>query len=45
MLGFKSFRSAVATIAGIDLVRMIRKAQMRATGKSPPAQRFYALAG
>jgi len=45
MLGFKSFRLAAATIAGIELMHMIRKAQMRATGKLRPAQQFYALAG
>ena len=45
MLGFKSFRSAAATIAGIELMHMIRKGQLRATGKLRPAQQFYALAG
>ena len=30
-LGFKSFRTAVATIAGIELMHMIRKGQMRKT--------------
>ena len=45
MLGFKSFRSAAATIADIELRHMIRKGQMRATGKLRPAQQFYALAG
>ena len=45
MLGFKSFRSAAATIAGIELMHMIRKGQMRTTGKLRPAQQFYALAG
>jgi transposase-like protein len=44
-LGFKSFRSAAATIAGIELMHMIRKGQMRTTGKLRPAQQFYALAG
>jgi transposase-like protein len=45
MLGFKSFRSAAATIAGIELMHMIRKGQLRATRKLRPAQQFYALAG
>jgi len=45
MLGFKSFRSAAATIAGIELMHMIRKGQLCATGKLRPAQQFYALAG
>ena len=33
MLGFKSFRSAVATLAGIELMHMIRKSQLRTTGE------------
>ena len=45
MLGFKSFRSAAATVAGIELMHMIRKGQMRTTGELRPAQQFYALAG
>ena len=45
MLGFKSFRSAAATIAGIELLHMIRKGLLRAIGKLRPAQQFYALAG
>ena len=45
MLGLKSFQSAVATIADIELRHMIRKGQMRATGKLRPAQQFYAQAG
>jgi transposase-like protein len=45
MLAFKSFRSAVATLAGIELMHMIRKGQLRATGKLRPALQFYALAG
>ena len=44
MLGFKSFRSAAATIAGIELMHMIRKGQMRKTGKLRPARQFHALA-
>jgi len=43
-LGFKSFRSA-AVIAGVELMHMIRKKQLRAKGKLPPAQQFYSLAG
>jgi transposase-like protein len=30
MLGFKSFRSAAATLSGIELMHMIRKGQLRA---------------
>jgi transposase-like protein len=44
MLGFKSFRSAQVTLAGIELMHMIRKGQLRTTGKLRPAQAFYSLA-
>jgi transposase-like protein len=44
MLGFKSFRSASATLSGIELMHMIRKDQSRTRVKLRPAQRFYALA-
>jgi putative transposase len=44
-LGFKSFRSAAVTLAGIELMHMIRRDQLRTTGKLRPAQQFYALAG
>jgi putative transposase len=44
MLGFKSFWSAAATLAGIELMHMIRKGQMKASGRLRPAQQFYALA-
>jgi putative transposase len=43
MLGFKSFRSAVATLSGIELMHMIRKGQLRTTGDLRPAQQFYSL--
>jgi putative transposase len=45
MLGFKSFRSAATTLAGIELMHMIRKGQLRTTGKLRLAQQFYSLAG
>jgi putative transposase len=45
MLGFKSFRSAAVTLAGIELMHMIRKGQLRTTGNLCPAQQFYSLAG
>jgi len=45
MMGFKSFRSAEATRAGIELMHMIRKGQLRARNKLCPSQQFYALAG
>jgi putative transposase len=44
MMGFKSFWSAAATLAGIELMHMIRKGQMKATDRLRPAQQFYALA-
>jgi putative transposase len=45
MLGFKSFRSAAATLAGIELMYMIYKGQLPTTGELRPAQQFYSLAG
>jgi putative transposase len=45
MLGFKSFLSAAVTLAGIELMHMIRKGQLRTTGNLCPAQQFYSLAG
>ena len=44
MLGFKSFRSARATLTGIELMHMIRKGQLRTKGNLRPAQAFYSLA-
>ena len=44
MLGFKSFWSAAITLAGIELMHMIRKGQLQGSGKSRPAQQFYSLA-
>ena len=43
-LGFKSFRSAAVTLAGGELMHMIRKGQLRTTGKLRPVSQFYALA-
>ena len=45
MLGFKSFWSAAITLAGIELMHMIRKGQLKAAGKLRPAHQFYSLAG
>jgi transposase-like protein len=45
MLGLKSFRSAAVTVAGIELMHMIRKGQLQTTGNLCPAQQFYSLAG
>ena len=37
ILGFKSFWSAAITVAGIELMHMIRKGQLKGSGKSRPA--------
>lgn len=42
MLGFKSFRSAQATLAGIELWRMLKKGQGRSS--LPAWEQFYMLA-
>ena len=44
MLGFKSFWSAAVTLAGIELMHMIRKGQLLLTGELCPARQFYSLA-
>jgi putative transposase len=44
MLGFKTFWSAAQTLAGIEIMHMIRKGQLQATDKLRPAQQFYSLA-
>ena len=44
MMGFKSFWSAAVTLAGIELMHMIRKGQLKAAGRPRPAQQFYSLA-
>ena len=47
MLGLKSFRSASAVLAGIELIHMIRKGQFATSGSArmSSAEQFYALAG
>ena len=47
MLGFKNFLCAQATLAGIELIRMIKKGQLRCQAKmsKTPAELFYGLAG
>jgi len=35
MLGFKAFRSAAATLVGVQTARMIRKGQFGQIGQSP----------
>jgi putative transposase len=44
MLGFKSFWSAAVTLAGIEVMHMIRKGQLLLTGELCPARQFYSLA-
>jgi transposase-like protein len=45
MLGFKSFWSAKAMLAGIEIMHMIRKGQFRSMETDlTPAQAFYCLA-
>jgi putative transposase len=43
-LGFKSFQSAEATIAGIELHRMLKKGQLKNAGELSAWQQFYTLA-
>jgi transposase-like protein len=44
MLGFKSFRSAAATIAGIELVHQLTKRQNKIQPDRPLHEQFDALA-
>jgi putative transposase len=44
MLGFKSFWSAAITLAGIEIMHMIRKGQLICQRTLTPAQQFYSLA-
>jgi transposase-like protein len=44
MLGLKAFWSAAITLAGIEIMHMIRKGQLRKAGKLCPAHQFYSLA-
>ncbi|MDD9933197.1 MAG: IS6 family transposase [Myxococcales bacterium] len=43
-LGFKALRTARATLAGIELVHMIRKGQVRPLAGASDAEQFHALA-
>jgi putative transposase len=43
-LGFKTFRTARATLMGIELAHMIRKGQVRPLREGSAADQFYALA-
>jgi transposase-like protein len=46
MLGFKNFNCARVILSGIELMHMIKKGQMKCSGKNAPsaAQQFYSLA-
>jgi putative transposase len=44
MLGFKSFESAAATLAGIELCHKLRKGQSKLGSHLSAAEQFYALA-
>ena len=46
MLGLKSFAAALRTLAGIEVIHMIKKGQMDASGQpmQMPAGQFYSLA-
>ncbi len=46
MLGFKNFHSAQSTLAGIELMAMLKKGQMKknVAGVFSPVEQFYALA-
>ena len=44
MLGFKSFWSAAITLAGIEIMHMIRKGQLIDEASLTPALQFYSLA-
>ena len=46
MFGFKAFRAGHAILAGVELMRMIRKGQFTLKGEGMSfADQFYALAG
>ncbi len=46
MLGFKNFHAAQRTLAGIEVMAMIKKGQIKTSAEdaTSPAERFYALA-
>ena len=46
MLGFKSFWAAQSTLAGIEVMHMIKKGQLQSDGgeEQTPAEQFYSLA-
>jgi putative transposase len=46
MLGFKSFKAAQGTLAGVELLHMIRQGQLASGAEQglTAAERFYSLA-
>ena len=44
MMGFKTFQAAEATLAGIELYRMLQKGQHVDAKNSKTFEQFYALA-
>ena len=46
MMGFKNFHPAQKTLAGIELMAMLKKGQMNKNkaGSLSPVEQFYALA-
>lgn len=44
MMEFKTFHSAEATLAGIELCRMLKKGQHIEAENTPAFEQFYALA-
>jgi putative transposase len=47
MLGFKSFDAAQSTLAGVELMHMLKKGQLAVEDGAKgltPAEQFYALA-
>jgi len=44
MMDFKAFQPAGATLAGIELCRMLKKGQHIEAKNSPVLEQFYALA-
>jgi transposase-like protein len=44
MLGFKSFWAATVTLAGVELMHMIRKGRLMLTGELCPTRQFCSLA-
>lgn len=45
MLGFKDFNSARVILSGIELMHMVKKGQVKCSGKTPlsATQKFYSF--